>query len=168
MGYVVIEVTGLPTGQGSKSAIVRGGHAVIVEGKGDVGRAKHKNWRHDVKAATQLWAAANPISASAMRQAPVYGVDITFYFQRPASYTRKRSWWKNTKPDLDKLYRSVLDALTAGGIIPGDEKVAELTGRKVLVTERPEGATITVTALHHEPEPPSGVTQDPARLLAIR
>ena len=52
------------------------------------------------------------------------GVECRFYFQRPKS-TKKSIMDKVTKPDIDKLARAILDALT-GIVFEDDSQVTTL------------------------------------------
>jgi len=52
---------------------------------------------------------------------------VDFYFDRPKA--QKKAIYKTTKPDVDKLVRSIADALT--GIVFGDDaQVVQMTCRK--------------------------------------
>lgn len=108
MTAVSFEVRGVPAPQGSKRAFVRGGRAMLVESS-----ARVAPWRQDVRAAAlAAWPFAGPV------EGPV-SVDVAFAFPRPASHRgrhgllRSAPAHKSTAPDLDKLVRSTLDALTA-------------------------------------------------------
>ena len=117
---------GIPAPQGSKRAFVVGGRARMVEDN-----AKTKPWRATVTAYARdaigtEWDATGPMKVHAV-----------FYFPRPASHygtgrnaqQRKPSaprLFKATKPDLDKLTRALLDALTDAGVWRDDAQVAYL------------------------------------------
>lgn len=134
MTSVHFEVLGLPVQQGSKSAFVRGGKAVMVEsGKG------HAAWRTDVANAAR----------QAMRDAgltqPLDGplaLYVTFRFPCPTSRPkahrtaaqRPQGAPKTTTPDLDKLVRCIGDALTASGLIRDDARIWTLDARKIETT----------------------------------
>lgn len=107
---------GTPIPQGSKTAYVRGGRAVLVEAN-----KKLPDWRKAV-----IEAASEAFSGELFDK-PVK-VDITFFMPRPA----KPKWlqYPASKPDLDKLVRAVFDALT--GIVWVDDALAvEVTARKL-------------------------------------
>lgn len=67
-------------------------------------------------------------------------VSLTFFFMRPAShYGTGKNWgvlkasapkFHCVKPDVDKLERAVLDALTAAGVYEDDARVVRLVGEK--------------------------------------
>ena len=112
-----LEVVGNPVTQGNKSAFVRGGRAVLVEGKGP-GRQKHKDWRHAVAEAGRAWAAehGNP----PLITAPLV-VRATFGLSKPASAPKRARTFptKARSGDVDKLLRSILDSLT--GVLFADD-----------------------------------------------
>ena len=123
---------GLPAPQGSKRHV---GNGRMVESSKYV-----KPWREAVK-----WAViqANPTKRGF--RAPVR-VEIVFYFARPKS--RKSDVHHCTAPDLDKLCRSTLDALTDSGIIVDDSLVADLRASKFYVVgDKLPGAHISVALL---------------------
>lgn len=45
---IELEVVGIPAPQGSKSAVLIGGKARLIEGSSTTGREKHKSWRQGV------------------------------------------------------------------------------------------------------------------------
>ena len=57
-------------------------------------------------------------------------VAATFALPRPASAVRAR-WAPDRKPDIDKLLRSLLDALTASGCVADDARVVDVRMSKV-------------------------------------
>ena len=70
-----------------------------------------------------------------------YEIAITFSFNRPTSLPKKYNL-KTTRPDLDKLARAILDAVTRV-LIPDDAQVIGISCRKILSPT--EGADITIT-----------------------
>lgn len=68
-------------------------------------------------------------------------IGIEFHFMRPKSISAKKRPYPVTRPDLDKLVRAVLDALT-GMAYKDDSQVLELKASK-FYGER-EGVRITV------------------------
>lgn len=128
-------VAGIPAPQGSKSAYVRGGRAVVVEGGSKTGRDKHKAWR-----------AAVTDTASEARDGHTFNgpvsVDLHFVMPRPKSVRRA---YPAVKPDLDKLIRSTLDGLTDAQVWTDDALAIELTALKVYtVAGNGPGAYITI------------------------
>ena len=110
--------------------------------------AKVKPWRQDVAAAA-IEAAAE---AGWVTPAGPLEVEITFYLPRPRYHYRTGKHAgeiKDTapdlvdkKPDLDKLIRATLDALTTAGVIHDDAQIARLTATKIYLERT--GASIYV------------------------
>lgn len=134
-------IIGTPSPQGSKKAFVVGKRARLVESAGPA----LSYWRNQVSIeAMNAYQAANLL-------APLTGpltVHIDFRFPMPASRpkkTRTAGWqWKTTAPDIDKLCRSTLDALTAAALIQDDAHIAYLSATKIETTAW-TGATVTIT-----------------------
>lgn len=106
---VVIFVPGIPVPQGSKTAFVVGGRAVVT----DQNRKTLKPWRAVI---------AEHADIARTFDCPV-AVRLVFYMPRP-----KRPRWTRpaVKPDIDKLTRAVLDGITDGGLIADDARVVDL------------------------------------------
>lgn len=118
-----LTVHGLPAPQGSKRHV---GGGVMIE----TGGAKLKAWRDAVRVDAALGMAGRP---------PLVGpvaVHVTFMLPRPKSHYRTGSFAQelkstaptlhSSKPDLDKLVRSTLDGLKAGGVYLDDSQVSSL------------------------------------------
>jgi Holliday junction resolvase RusA-like endonuclease len=105
-------VEGIPVPQGSKTAMVVNGRAVMFEAN-----KKHKAWRDHVKATvgTLETPSTQPVR-----------VELQFWFEKPKTVKRNHM---SVKPDIDKLSRSVLDAIT-GGILKDESQVVILNARK--------------------------------------
>lgn len=120
MTAVTIVVQGLPAPQGSKRAYVRGGRAMLVESSAQVAP-----WRQDVRAATLATMGDAPPLAGPVR------LSIRFLLPRPKGHTGAHGllpsapWTHTVRPDLDKLARSTLDALT-GTLFRDDSQVHDL------------------------------------------
>ena len=141
MSVIRFYVLGVPAPQGSKTAVVRGNKAILLDGASAAARSKHAQWRQAVAAAAREAAAgAAPIPY------PV-AVTIVFRFPMPASRTKKDralGWlWKPTTPDLDKVLRSTFDGLTDGGIITDDRIIVSVVATKIEV-EGWTGASIEI------------------------
>lgn len=137
---IALTVHGVPAPQGSKTAYVRGEHAVVVEGSSKSGRAKHAAWRQAVAtAARDHLDAGGPVAPDG-----ALTVTMLFRFVRPKS-RRKTERWVTTKPDIDKLIRSTLDGLVDGGVVFADQRVAEVIARKTYVSDgQPSGCWVGV------------------------
>jgi len=108
-----IIVYGTPAPQGSKRHV---GGGVMVESS-----KKVKPWRQDVKfAALQARAGAQPIDDPVCMR-------VVFTLPKPASAPKRKRTFPSRKPDIDKLLRSTLDALTDAGIFSDDARVVEFT-----------------------------------------
>lgn len=116
---IAFEVLGNPVTQGSTKAFVRGGHAVVTHDK----REPLMNWRASIAQAAQVAADG----AFAERGVPVW-VSVTFRLLRPKS-APKRVIRPTTKPDIDKMARAALDALT-GVVFADDSQVVSLHAQK--------------------------------------
>lgn len=118
-----------PAPQGSKNAHVIPGkngsrpRAVISENN-----AKTKPFRH-VVAQTVLYELSQSHSQApwAVKHVPVW-LTLNFYLAKPPSVKKSR-FCPSVKPDLDKLCRSTLDALT-GVLFLDDAQVVELNASK--------------------------------------
>lgn len=125
---------GTPAPQGSKRHV---GHGRMVESSKSL-----PAWRDTV-----AWAARQAMGHRPTILTPV-GVVIEFRFPMPKSARRTdREMGKvprPRKPDVDKLSRAILDALTDAGVIADDSQVVVLTATKWDVTENP-GAHVVVS-----------------------
>ena len=140
------DVLGEPAPGGSFRAIPIAGVARLIVGSSDVGKKKLERWRAVVTEA----AGAAKFREGVETYDGVLSVGLTFYLPRPKSYPRWRTW-SSTKPDLDKLCRSTLDAMTDAGLIADDARVARLSAEKLFAEghrDHPPGVTITIEAMN--------------------
>ena len=114
---MTITVRADPKGQGNHS-ISRAG--IIYEAT-----RGHKSWRDAVTLAARE--NMNAMQVNTGFHMPV-SVKIAFTLRRPKSVTRPVP---HLKPDLDKLVRSTLDALTQAGVWVDDGLVCSLEASKV-------------------------------------
>jgi len=137
MRVITFSVVGVPSPQGSKSAFVRGGRAVIVDGSSKTGRDKHAQWRADVTQAARIAAQGEMFTGP---------VEVRIRFALAPVKSDPYRHRHTTSPDCDKLIRSVLDSLTNSGIIRDDSLVFEIVaGKYYAPAGEPTGATITIT-----------------------
>lgn len=132
-------VLGTPIPQGSMNAYARGGRVIVTHSKSHA----LKTWR-------TLIAQVAKTTTTRPLEGPVTA-EILFTLPRPkAHYRTGRHAGKvkptapiehTKKPDLDKLTRAVLDALTQSGIIRDDAQISTLTAVKTYGTP---GAEITL------------------------
>lgn len=123
-------VLGTPAPQGSKRHV---GHGVMVESSKKVGP-----WREAVKAAY--------LNRYGIRRSPLDGplqLSVVFDLPKPAS-APKRFTRPAKRPDLDKLLRSTMDALTDCGVWRDDAQVVRIIAEKQYAVN-PPGAAISVT-----------------------
>jgi crossover junction endodeoxyribonuclease RusA len=140
---ITFTVTGHPEPQGSTRAFMpKGARFPVVTSD----NPSLKQWRHLVAYTAQQHTAGGPL----------YGgvhVTLAFTLQRPKSLPKStRQHLK--KPDIDKLARAILDALT-GILFPDDSEVVrlEVTKRYAALDAAP-GVTITiVSCTEAEPAP---------------
>ena len=126
-------VAGFPAPQGSKNAYRRGNKVVLVESS-----KKVKPWRAAVaQAATIAYLRTEPIDG------PV-AVEIEFHLPRPKSLP-KRVIWMVKKPDLDKLIRSTLDALSGIAYIDDNRVTRIVADKHYAASPEDAGAHITIT-----------------------
>jgi crossover junction endodeoxyribonuclease RusA len=94
------QVHGLPIAQGSlRSWIANGKPVITTTAKG------LSTWRRLVADVAQRFAPEEPW------EGPV-GIELDFGLPKPKSAPKRRRVWPDKRPDLDKLCRAVLDALT--------------------------------------------------------
>jgi len=133
-----LEVFGVAQPQGSKTAFVRNGRAVLVEGRRGAAREAFAGWRASVATAARDW--------QAQQHAPLLdgplALNIAFYLPRPKSLP-KRVLYPATRPDLSKLIRCVEDALT-GVVIVDDARIVYLSASKYFAVEGPPRAVIMI------------------------
>jgi len=116
-------VSGIPVSQGSLRAFVRNGKAVQTHGN----RTNLDGWRIAVAQEART-------ACTDMLTGPV-AVYLTFLLPRPAGHTGKRGLlpsapaFPHRKPDIDRLARACLDALT-GVVYLDDAQVTDLVARK--------------------------------------
>jgi crossover junction endodeoxyribonuclease RusA len=125
-----IEVEGIPATQGSKT---------LYRGRMVEASKKLPAWRKAILLAAEeeLTRQGNPEPLDQ----PLKLVAFIF-LPRPA----KPKWPKlpASKPDVDKLVRSICDALVIAGVMKDDALIVELAVKKLWATNRPAGASITV------------------------
>jgi len=132
MAEVRFWVPGIPIAKGSMKAVGRKGGKVhlINDNK------KTKPWQKEI-----AWAAM----ACSFKGEPdaecAWAVFVDFYFERTESSKRK---FPTTKPDGDKLLRTVFDALT-GVVYADDSQVTSWGGDKHFVGDGSRAAGISVT-----------------------
>lgn len=120
-------VPGRPAPQGSKRHVGRG---ILVESSKHVG-----TWRDDIRGT--VLAAMNATSHPGHAAGTPVFVALEFVLPRPTSTPKTRTPSAVKRPDLDKLARAVLDALTSAGAWADDSQVVGMVLTKRLA-ERDE------------------------------
>lgn len=149
MTAVEFRVYGTPKPQGSKRHV---GNGIMVESGGQALRT----WREDVKQAALAAMQLDGI------EAPLAGpieLRIMFWLARPSSHFRtgrKTSHLLTTRapdfpwrrPDIDKLLRSTLDAITSAGLWHDDACAVHVVASKsYCINGSPPGADVRLETL---------------------
>ena len=129
---IQFNVPGTPAPQGSKTARVINGKAIIFEANAGL-----KAWRERVKTAGELATLEH-----GQLQGPVEAV-LLFTLAKPKTVKRD---WPSVKPDLDKLIRGTLDGLTKSGIYVDDAQVVAISATKIYGNE--PGCHITLEGVY--------------------
>lgn len=149
---ISFHVLGTPGAKGSSRAFVnrKTGGAHVAPGGSKSGQAKAKAWETAVREAAGACVSA---TAPPFVDIPIF-VSITFRMARSANHWgRGRNAGKlapsaphrpRTKPDIDKLARSTLDAMT-GIVFDDDSRIVALVLEKQYAAPGREGASIRVT-----------------------
>ncbi len=114
---ISFHVKGLPVPQGSTRAWVLHGKPVITSSAKGLG-----TWRRLVADVAQNYAPPEPW------EGPV-GIELHFGLPKPKSAPKRKRVWPDKRPDLDKLTRAVLDALTYV-VFADDSQVVEIHASK--------------------------------------
>lgn len=133
-GQLVFWVQGTPVQQGSKTAFVIKGRAVMT----DQNHKKLKPWRALVTAAAVAASVGRPQFLGPL------AVTLDFYMPRGVSVKRARP---SVTPDIDKLVRSVLDGITDSGVWGDDALVVSLTANEFYADERPPGVRVQINTI---------------------
>lgn len=134
---ITLFVPGRPAPQGSKRHV---GNGIMIESSKAV-----KPWRIEV-----MWAAREACPA------PINGaaaVRLDFVMPRPKSAPKRSTPPAIKRPDLDKIARAVLDAIT-GVIVADDSQVVDLHATK-RIAEIGETPGVHITARHAHDRPAS-------------
>ncbi len=114
-----IFVSGHAAPQGSKRHV---GHGVMVESCQRV-----KPWRESIRSALTK-DDGRPVQCFE----GAIACSLEFVLPRPKSTPKRTTPPAVKKPDIDKLGRAVLDAVTSAGVIGDDSQIVELSAKKRL------------------------------------
>lgn len=117
LSTIAFEVRGLPIPQGSTRAWVVNGKPIITSTAKGLG-----SWRRLVADVAQQFAPPD------LWNGPIR-LELTFGLPKPKSAPKTRRVWPDKRPDLDKLVRAVLDALTHI-VFSDDAQIVELHATK--------------------------------------
>jgi Holliday junction resolvase RusA-like endonuclease len=148
-----LTVFGVAQPQGNKTGFVNRatGKVAMREGRSNEANASFKDWRSAVAAAGREWQASN---GAVLLDEPL-GLTAIFHLPKPSSAPKWKLWARG-RPDVDKLARAVLDALT-GVLWVDDSRVVSLHVQKPYAIGSPPRAEITVEPLGaHERAATSG------------
>jgi crossover junction endodeoxyribonuclease RusA len=132
---VQVFVAGKPAPQGSKRYLgVKGGKGIAVESSKAVAP-----WRADVRTTVDNYCAGMNMPLPVYAEGWPASVELNFVMPRPASAPKKKTPAAVKRPDIDKLARAVLDALSSAGMWKDDSQVTHLVVSKriAFVDERP-------------------------------
>lgn len=146
---IEFRVPGTPRPQGSVRAFKAGDKAIVTQGGSKKSRDELANYRNDIRNEAQ----------KQMQDRPPFGgavyLEVTFLFERPSAHfgTGKNAEFvkpsapvhKLTAPDLDKLVRSVKDALK-GVAYKDDAQVVRISAGKAFWATA--GTTVRLWELH--------------------
>jgi crossover junction endodeoxyribonuclease RusA len=134
---ITFRVASVPVPKGSMRAFVRGARAILTSDNKGL-----KGWEAVVRAQAQA-------HVRALEPGPM-AITLAFALPRTKSLPKRTERPHLTKPDLDKLARSVLDALT-GVAFNDDAQVTQLACKKryALAGEQP-GVLVTLTQAQME------------------
>ena len=135
-------VWGVAQPQGNKSAFVRNGRAILVEGRRKESREAFAGWRASIATAARDWQQSH--MGVVFFDGPI-SVTVEFYLPRPAS-APKRVVYPDKRPDLDKLSRAIFDGLK-GVLVSDDSKAVDLIARKRFAVGTAPHARIRIEAL---------------------
>lgn len=135
--YLNTFVPGRPAPQGSKRSL--GAGRPLIESSRHV-----KPWRADIREHI-LAEYVGPVLDEPLC------VELRFVMPRPASTPKSYTPYAVKRPDVDKLVRAVLDAISSAGVWADDARVVELYATKAIATaeERP-GVCIRIIPCHNQ------------------
>lgn len=142
---VTATIHGKPVTQGSMKPIVHrhSGKAIVIQ---------------DHKSELNAWRGRIAITIRSRREGRSFtgpvSCELVFRLRRPKAHSGVNGVFPSSpayptvKPDIDKLARAVLDALTQSGVWRDDSQAVEVTARKMYADgDTKPGVTITLRAL---------------------
>jgi Holliday junction resolvase RusA-like endonuclease len=130
---IAFTVIGTPAPKGSSRAVMRGKRAILIPSDTDAGKERQRSWSSAVMHAAHE--ACGDIARPLFRASPLR-IELVFVFARPSGHYTKSGMLKRSaplapavKPDIDKVVRCTLDALT-GVVFDDDSRVVRLIASK--------------------------------------
>lgn len=162
--HVVVLGTAAPQGSKAFKGVRRDGSAVLVESSKAL-----KPWRALVQACTETAMRATGDTALFPLLGPL-AIELCFTMPKPKSAPKSRVTYPITRPDVDKLARACLDAITYARTWNDDSQVVALHAYKVYPAETPRaltrpGVTIAVHTLASRADVPPPATRADVQLL---
>lgn len=144
-----LDVPGTPAPKGSARAVIRGARAISIPSGSDANKARLASWKAEMLAAIRCCDnrlngfTGNAIVCACVFRFPMRKGDLGTgaNAMRPKHGVHA---YLTSKPDVDKLLRSTLDAITASGVIWRDDSQAIVMGARVYV---PPGMPVMSTVL---------------------
>ena len=133
-----LTVYGAAQPQGNKTGFARQGKVVMVEGRRPEAREAFKSWREAVATAGRDWQREH---GQELLDEPL-ALRAVFHLPKPSSAPKWKLWARG-RPDVDKLARAVLDALT-GVVWIDDSRVVSLHVSKPYAIDGPPRAEIEI------------------------
>lgn len=133
---------GIPMPKGSTTRMPNG--AMLPAGTAE-SRRKMEQWRSDIRAEAKSAMGERPPFASAIRLFCEFALPV------PKSMPKsKQGWWPHTtKPDVDKLFRALSDALTGIAWVD-DSQVCVSAINKVYAWDGHTGASVSIEVIEHD------------------
>lgn len=146
MKSIAFDVYGTPAPKGSARAMRIGARAILVASSSGANAKAQAAWAKAIREAV-------PKAYEAFVDVPL-GVSITLRMPRPGGHWKARGdlprpsapHYPAVYPDVDKLVRCTLDALT-GVVFDDDSRIVRLNVLKLYAARGMEGATIHVESL---------------------
>ncbi len=137
---MTITVYGTPAPKGSKRfvGVAKTGRGILVESS-----AKVRPWAEAVKCEVRTMSAWEKMDT----EGPV-SVHVVFTLRKPQSAPKRIRTWPDRKPDIDKLCRSTIDALTDAGVWEDDARVVRLVATKCYPGEGTDALHIPGCVIH--------------------
>lgn len=135
---VAFAVAGTPATQGSLSykGQTRAGRAIMAPSSKTL-----KPWRETVQLVAKMAIRATTPDGGWPLLGPL-AVDLVFTVPKPKGAPKTRRTFPIVKPDIDKLVRACLDALTYAGAWADDSQVVSMTTDKVYPGETPNALRV--------------------------